>query len=221
MTAYFFSFPLHAPLQQTLDDLLAKHARGQYVAPEVSTELALGTTDGIIQAMALDVIDILKAGGESAGILDVLARLLKGTMHVLIRQIMGKVTQPEQDKLAGYLSRRRIVINSVARFGFSLPEAVGARFDNLLQRITAGHLENARPELTALMSEFVELAVGHFYDDFINSLDLGFVKRKLTEVGRTTVSKGSLTAVHKLFQSMTDADLQKVAAHYATMFVKA
>lgn len=221
MPAYFFSFPLDAQLQQTLDDMIANHAKGQYADPSVSTTLAIGTTDGVVKALALDVIEILKSGGEGAGILGILANLLKSTMHMLIRQIMGKVSNAEQDKLVGYLSRRRVVVNGVARFGFSLPEAVGTRFDDLLKRIAAGQLDNARPELTKLMGEFVDLAVGNFYDDFTNSLDLGFVKRKLVDVGRGTVSKGSHSATGKLFQSMSDADLQKVAAHYATMFVKA
>lgn len=221
MSAYFFSFPLDAKLQETLDKLLADHARGQYADSSVSTQLAVGTTDGVIKAMALDVIDILKSGGEGAGILGVLASLLKSTMHGLIKVIMGKLDNSEQDKLAGYLARRRVVIAGVPRFGFSMPEAIGERFDVLLNRIARGELGNARQELTAAMSDFIELAMVNFYDDFTNSLDLGFVKRKLVDGGRGTLAKGSLSATSKLFAGLSDSDLQKVAAHYATMFVKA
>lgn len=221
MSAYFFSFPLDAKLQDTLDKLLADHARGQYADSSVSTQLAIGTTDGVVKAMALDVIDILKSGGEGVGVLEVLAKLLKSTMHGLIKVIMGKLDNSEQDKLAGYLSRRRVVINGATRFGFSMPEAIGARFDELLNRIARGELTNARQELTATMTDFIELATSNFYDDFTNSLDLGFVKRKLVDGGRGTVIKGSQSATSKLFAGLSDSDLQKVAAHYATMFVKA
>ncbi|MEL0027510.1 MAG: hypothetical protein VW625_02410 [Perlucidibaca sp.] len=217
---HYFSFPLSNELQGSIDGLLAEHAQGRYAAPETSTKLAIGTTDGVIKALALDVIDILKAGGEGAGILDVLARLLKSTMHVLIKQIMGKVDHGEQDKLAAYLRNRRVVVNDQPRFGFVMPDSVGERFQGLLQRIAAGDLANSRGELTQAMGSFIELAVASFYDEFTGALDLGMIKRKLVDVGRGTIIKGSQTAVNKLFSSMHDEELKQVAAHYATMFVK-
>jgi len=221
MSAYFFSFPLDAKLQQTLDDLLTNHAKGQYADSSVSVALAVGTTDGVIKAMALDVIEILKSGGDGAGILGMLASLLKSTMHTLIKQIMGKVSNAEQDKLAGYLSRRRVIINGVARFGFSMPDAIGARFESVLARIAAGNMANSREDLTAAMYDFTEIATANFYDDFTNSLDLGFVKQKMVSMGRGAIVKGSHSAVGKLFAGMNDDDLKRVCAHYASMFVKA
>ena len=222
MSAYFFSFPLQASLQQTIDNMLADHARGQYADSSTSVQLAIGTNDGIIQALALDVVEILKNGGESAGILDVLAKLLKTTMHGLIKGIMGKLEKGEQDKLAGYLSRRRVVVAGQTRFGFGMPEAAGARFEAIINRIGGGDTgPEARQELTALMGEFVDIAMVHFYDEFTGSLDLGFVKRKLVDVGRSTLVKGSHSATSKLFVKMTDEDLKRVTAHYGLMFVKA
>ncbi len=218
---HYFAFPLDNGLQATIDALLADHAQGKYAAPAVSTQLAIGTTDGVIKALALDVIDILKSGGDGAGILGVLASLLKTTMHGLIKGIMGKVDQGEQDKLAAYLGRRRVSVNGGARFGFIMPDAQGERFEALLTRIAAGDLSNSRQELTRVMTDFIELATKHFYDEFTASLDLGMIKRKLVDVGRGTIIKGSHSATSKLFVSMSDDDLRKVAAHYATMFVKA
>lgn len=218
---HYFAFPLDNSLQATIDGLLADHAQGKYAAPAVSTQLAIGTTDGVIKALALDIIEILKSGGDGAGILGVLASLLKTTMHGLIKGIMGKVDQGEQDKLAAYLGRRRVNVNGESRFGFVMPEADGARFEGLLGRIAGGELANARPELTRVMTDFIELATKNFYDEFTGSLDLGMIKRKLVDVGRGTIVKGSQGAVSKLFASMGDDDLKKVAAHYATMFVKA
>ncbi|PQA46760.1 hypothetical protein [Amnimonas aquatica] len=222
MSSYFFSFPLDNKLQTTIDGLLADHAQGKYADPAVSSQIAVGTTDGVIKALALDVIDILKHSGEDgAGILSVLAGLLKSTMHVLIKQIMGKVDKGEQDKLAGYLNSRRVYVGDQARFGFELPAALGARFDDLLGQIRAGQIAAARPGLTTAMTDFTEVAVKRFYDEFTGSLDLGFVKRKLVDVGRSTVLKGSHTAVNKLFGSLSDDELKQVAAHYDTMFTKA
>jgi len=218
---HYFSFPLDHALQAAIDNLLAEQAQGRYASPETSIRLATGTTDGIIKALALDVIAILRSDGEGAGILDVLARLLKSTMHVLIKQIMGKVDRGEQDRLAVYLQHRRIVVDGQTRFGFIMSDDTGERFQKLLGRIMAGDLTNVRSELTTAMNGFIDLAVTSFYDEFTGALDLGLIKRKLVDVGRGTIIKGSQTAVARLFASMSDEDLGKVAAHYTTMFVKA
>jgi len=218
--SYIFAFPLAADLQTKIDNMLSGHAKGEYVDAKVSTDLAIGTTDGVTKALALDVIDILKSNGEGAGLLGVLANLLKSTMHVLIRQIMGKVDHSEQDKLANYLKNRRIEVDGSPRFGFVMPEALGGRFDELLTRIAAGNMDNARPDITKAMQDFVMVAVASFYDEFTGCIDLGFVKRKMVDMGRGTIIKGSQSTVNKLFATMSDDDLQKVTAHYATMFVK-
>lgn len=219
--SHYFAFPLPSDLQAKIDDTLARHAKGEYVDSKVSTDMAIGTTDGVIKQLALDVIDILKSGGEGAGLLGVLANLLQSTMHMLIRQIMGKVSHGEQDRLAGYLSRRRIPLADGVRFGFSLPDALGERFQGLLARIAGGDLGNARNELTQAMTEFVSVAVANFYDDFTGCIEMGFVKKKMVDVGRGTIVKASNSTVAKLFASMSDDDLKRVSAHYATMFVKA
>lgn len=221
MSAYYFSFPLDAKLQQTLDDLLTNHAKGQYAEASVPVTLAVGTTDGVIKALALDVIDILKTNGEGAGVLGMLANLLKSTMHTLIKQIMGKVSNAEQDKLAGYLSRRRVMVNGAARFGFSMPDAIGSRFEIVLKRIAAGDMTNSREDLTSAMNDFINLSTACFYDEFTGALDLGFVKQKMVSMGRSAILKGSQSAVAKLFVSMSDDDLKRVCAHYDSMFVKA
>jgi hypothetical protein len=218
--SYIFAFPLAADLQTKIDNMLSGHAKGEYVDAKVSTELAIGTTDGVTKALALDVIEILKANGEGAGILGVLANLLQSTMHMLIRQIMGKVDHSEQDKLAAYLNRRRINVDGAPRFGFVMPDPLGVRFEELLARISSGNFNNARADITKAMQDFVLVAVTSFYDEFTSCIDLGFVKRKMVDVGRGTIIKGSQSTVNKLFASMSDDDLQKVTAHYATMFVK-
>lgn len=222
MSKHLFAFTLDSGLQQTIDTLLANHAAGQYADSSTSVKLAVGTTDAIIKALALDVIEILKSSGESAGVMDMLAKLLKSTMGGLIKGIMGTLDKGEQDKLAAYLGRRRLAVSGNTRFGFPMPEAIGARFEAVIGQITSGQITPAtRPELTQLMNQFVDLCMSNFYDEFTGSLDLGFVKRKLVDVGRGTITKGSQSAMNKLFVDMSDADLQKVTAHYASMFITA
>ena len=45
--------PAARPLQQTLDDLLTNHAKGQYADPSVSVALAIGTITGYDPAKVL------------------------------------------------------------------------------------------------------------------------------------------------------------------------
>lgn len=216
---YYFAFPLAASLQTKIDETLAGQAVGRFPDPSASVDIAIGTTDAIVKVTAEDVIQILKHNGEGAGILEMLAKLLKSTMHVLIRQIMGKVDHKEQERLAGFLRNRRIVISGETRFGFVMPTALGETLEGVLENIDHGRMEHVRSELTTAMLEFVDHAVKNFYEDFTQCLELGMIKRKMVDIGHGTVLKGCHSAVRKLFASMSDDDLARVAQHYHTMFV--
>lgn len=220
MSHYQFSFPLGADVQSQIDRVLTGQKQGTYPSASDVVSISLATNDAIIQALALDVIDILNANGDGGNILKVLAGLLKSTMHGLIRQLMGKLSHSELDKLAGYLQNRQVTVAGEKRFGFQMSEATGSRLLAVLDDIEAQRFDGVRQRLTQEMGAFVDVAVVNFFDELTQSLDLGFVAKKLVAVGRATVVKGSHSATAKLFVSMKDDELVAVGRHYRQLFTQ-
>lgn len=220
---YYFGFALPADHQQQLDDLITAHGQGSYSSSEEISRLALLGVDGVVKVLALDVIDILKGDQEGGSLLDLVARLVTSTMHVLLKQLLGKVSNAEQDKLAAYMLRRRVDAPQGRLFGYSMPDDAGQRLQKVLQQAIAQDAgENAgdvRAELINAMNLFIDLTTQSCYDEFAACLDLGFVKRKLVDVSRGTIQKAGHSTVRKLISRISDEQIRAVSRHYQHMLL--
>ena len=160
------------------------------------------------------------SGGEGAGILHTLLGILKGTAHVLIKQLLGKADNADVAKMAVYLRDRRMVINNEVRFGFELPADIAASFATIFDAISAGQGKEHRDALNDLMQKFADLAVARYLDDFIAPIELGFIKRKGAEIGRGTINKGVHAALNKLIPSLGNKDLEIFRAFFSELIIK-
>lgn len=223
--AYYFGFALPGDHQQQLDDLITSHGQGSYSSSEEISRLALLGVDGVVKVLALDVIEILKGDKEGGSLLDIVAKLVTSTMHVLLRQLLGKVSNPEQDQLAAYMLRRRIDAPQGRLFGYQMPDDAGQRLQKVLQQAIAQDADqhagsgNVREELINAMNLFIDLTTQYCYDEFAACLDLGFVKRKLVDVSRSTIQKAGHTTVRKLLTRIDDTQIRAVSLHYQHMLL--
>lgn len=216
---YYFGFALVDDHQQRLDDLLEAHGRGVYSSQEEISQLAIMGVDGVVKVLALDVIDILKGDQEGGSLLDVVARLVTSTMHVLLKQLLGKVTQAEQDKLAAYMLRRRVDAPRGRQFGYRMPDADGQRLHEVLSAAVATPESVSREALIEAMNLFIDLTTIYCYDEFTDCLALGFVKRKLVDVSRSTIRTAGHRTVRQLINRVGTAQLQDISRHYQHMLL--
>lgn len=219
--AYYFAFPLAADHQRQLDELIEAHSRGSYNTPEEIGRLAILGVDGVIKVLALDVIEILKNDKEGGSILDVVARLVTSTMHVLLKQLLGKVSHGEQDKLSAYMLRRRVDTPTGRLFGFQMPDAAGEMLQTALHKAAGTSAEQSldavRDDLIKAMLLFIDLTTEYCYDEFAACLDLGMIKRKFVDISRSTIQKAGHSTVRKLFATLSDEQIAAVSKHYDGM----
>lgn len=221
MTTYFAFKPADA-VQAGVDDLLQKIDAGSK-APlyEQHLQVSVALIDEILKHCVEDLIHRFQADAEGAGVLHTLLGILKGTAHVLVKQLLGKHSNEEVAKMAGFLRARRVVAAGEVRHGFVLPEEMTAQFRDIFSAIAAGQGKERRAELNALMLRFADLALVRFYDDFIAPMDLGFIKRKAADLGRGTISKGIHVAINKLIPQLGNRELAIFADYYGSMMVEA
>jgi hypothetical protein len=221
MTAYYFAFKPTDKLRDDIQTLLTNLDAG---VPEpqhkLHTQISIQMTDEVMDQLLMSIVNAMKGEGESAGILGTLAGLLRGTVHVLIKQMLGKHDNAEVRKMAQYLRDRSVIVDGEFRLGFKLPDAVGANMMTLLERTRAGEGDAVRQELVATMLQFVDLSVTHLYDEFVAPVSLGFIMRKAVDLGRSTISKGSHSAINKVFPQLRVPEMKTFAGIYAGMFVK-
>ena len=220
----YFAFKLAEPVQQRIDELL-KNLDARVGAPQhdLHTQVSIEMADEVMRVCVEEIIARFQAGGagEGAGVLHTLLGILKSTSHMLIRQLLGKTGNDEVNRMAGFLRDRRHVLSGQVLVGFEVPADVAARFERVFAAIAAGEGESVRGEVQQAMLAFSDLGLLRFYDDFVAPMQLGFLKRKGSDLGRATISKGMHVAVNKLFPNLGQKELKVWADYFSTLFVKA
>lgn len=216
MTTYF-AFKLDDATQGGIDELLRNLDSGVNAPQhELHTRVSLATADAILKNVVEDMMERF-SGGESAGILHTLLGLLKGTTHMLIKQLLGKHDNATVAKMAVFLRQRRVVVGNEVRFGFEMPADMAATFEEAFAGIRAGQGTEQRAALNELMQRFADVAVSRYLDDFTSPMDLGFIKRKAAELGRGTINKGVHAALNKLIPSLDQKELEIFADFFSGM----
>lgn len=218
MTTYF-AYPLPAATQQRMDELL-RNLDTRVSAPQhdLHTRLTVELVDETLRVCVEDMITRFQ-GSEGAGILHTLLGLLKSTSHMLVRQLLGKTGNDDVNRMAGYLRQRRLDLGGRVLHGFPLPAALAASFREVFADIARGNGQARKEDLHQLMLQFGDLALVHFYDDFVAPMDLGFIKRKASDLGRATLSKAVHVAINRLIPSLDQKELEVYAAYYGELFV--
>lgn len=222
MTLYF-AFPLTPATQSGIDELLA-NLDAKVAAPqhELHTRLTVTLVDEVLANAFEKLIERFEgAGGESSGVLHTLINLLKSTVHVLVRQLLGKHGNDEVSRMAQFLRDRRVVVGEQVLFGFALPDALGATLQRLFAEVAAGNGKQVRGEMLPVMTQLADLAIARFYDDFAAPMELGFIKRKAVDIGRSTITKGVHAALNKLIPSLGQKELGVFAGYYGSLLVEA
>lgn len=222
MTAYY-AYPLADALRQEIHTVFANldnpNAGPQY---ELYAKASNGVADNIIQVLLLGLVDALKDNGhgEGAGLLHSLAGVIKGTVHVLIRQMVGKSSNAELKEYARYLHDRTMVINGQEVFAFPLPEDLYQRFEQAFADIHAGNGEAHREALRHLMNDFVDIAISYYFDEFTSKFKLGFILRKANDIGRATLIKACHATMNNLFPKLSQHELKLFADYFQSKMMR-
>jgi hypothetical protein len=221
MTTYF-AFKLADATQQGIDELLKNLDAGSTVPQhELHTRVSIEVTDAILKNAVEELIQRFQAGAEGAGILTTLLSMLKSTAHMLVRQMLGKHDNKEVAKMAEYLRSRRVEINGEILYGFAMTDDLAQKFNRIFAAIAAGDGKAQKPELQETMLNFSEQALVVFFDDFVSPMGLGFVKRKMSDLGRGTIHSGIQMALKKLIPQLGQKELEVMAEYYGGLFVSA
>jgi hypothetical protein len=186
-------------------------------------QLAQIFVDEVMDALLLNIVKGAEENHPSAKMLEQLASIVKSTVHGLIKQILGKMSNEEMQPLASYITDTRLTINHQGQVTdyvtFELPEDFFNRYQTVLQAGSEGQSINA--ELLACVEIFSELSHKAFYQEPVDRVKLGFVGRKLADVGGAALRKGSKSTIRSAIPKLHGVDLERVSAYLLTLLLRA
>lgn len=217
----YFAFPASAQLEADSDKLIQNLESGvRESQSSLFTQVAQRYADEIVDALILNVVRGGDASSPGTKVLEGFASLIKSTVHMLIKQVLGKMSNEELKPLSSVIRERRVKFTDAdgnVREHISFPMA-DADFTKMQAAMTAqanGQRDNA--VMTSVMLKFADLAHHYFYDDAVKRLKLGFVGRKAVDMGGAAISKGSHSAIKKLVPDMPDDEAAVFAGYIGSL----
>jgi hypothetical protein len=180
-------------------------------------------TDEVIDNLLLNLVGVMQhhGDGEGGGLLKFLGGFLKTVMHGALKVMLGKCDNAEVNKRSEFLRMRLLQLpNDKTRLGFVIPQDVYNHFQHCFNEVDAGNGKQITDELIKTMLAFTDLSLVHFFDDFINGLNLGMINRKMASVTRSGIHKESHSTIKKLIPSLTDAQLKDFSIYFKSMLVE-
>jgi len=221
MTSYF-AFRASEALSTSSLTLMENFERQ---APEPQSALFVKTAqlfaDEIVDTLLLNLVRSSGSGHANAQRLESLAGIIKGTVNGLIRQVLGKMSNAELSPLSGYIRAQRLTLTVDGQpqvcMVAEMPADVHARFRAVLERGVRGERDDA--ELLACMAQFHEIVLSTFYDQSLQLVKLGFIGRKLAEVGGAAIRRGVHSTSKHSIPNMSDDEYRRFSEYFLGMLI--
>ena len=143
---------------------------------------------------------------------------VKATAHTLIKQVLHKMKNEEMSSLAGQIRARKLMLGQNEYISFPVTSPLAAAYRQCYEQIKQGDIQ-AREPLMRAMLEFSQLANHYFYHESLKPLKLGFVTRKIADLGGVTINKASQAAITKLVPQLDIQELQAFVDYLEPFFI--
>lgn len=201
-------------------DLLVHNFETKVKTPQnlLLIQVANDYTDKIVEVMVLGNSQMSEPDSFATKMLNQVASVIKATAHTLIKQIFHKMKNEEMLPLTQQIRARKLVVNQTTYISFPVPDALAHRYKKAFALIKQGDIQ-ARELLLNAMLEFSLLTTHYFYDESLKPLKLGFVARKMADLGAVSINKASQAAIKKLIPQLSLEELQHFVTYLEPFFI--
>jgi len=218
MTTYY-AIPCPQGLRENFAKLLSNFEQNNKEPQnQLLIQIANDYTDKIVEVMVLGNSHMMDQEAFAVKVLHNVASAIKTTAHTLIKQVLSKMKNEEMSPLASQIRARKLVIGEQEYISFPVPDHLAQSYKYCFARIKQGDI-SVKFKLMESMLEFSSLANHYFYVESIKPLKLGFVTRKIADLGGVTIDKASHAAIKKLVPQLSSEELQGFVDYLEPLFI--
>lgn len=220
MTTYF-AFRASPELSKSSHELMENFEKGVPASQSaLFVKVAQLFADEIVDTLLLNLVRN-SSNQAHAHTLENFAGIIKSTVNTLIKQVLGKMSNEDLRPLSGYIRKRRmdLVVDGETHdhIVFETPADFHARFRAVLEKGLQGELDQG--ELLACMDVFHELSLSAFYDESLQQVKLGFIGRKVADLGGSAIRKGSHSASRRSIPHLHGDDLKHFSKYFLGLLI--
>jgi hypothetical protein len=215
----YYAIPCPQGLRENFVKLLTNFEQNRKEPQnQLLIQIANDYTDKIIEVMVLGNSQMMDQEAFAVKVLHNVAIAIKTTAHTLIKQVLSKMKNEEMSPLASQIRARKLVINDQEYISFPIPEDVAQNYRYCFAKIKQGDI-SVQPQLMEAMLNFSTLANHYFYVESLKPIKLGFVTRKIADLGGVTINRASQAAIKKLVPQLNLEELQAFVAYLELFLV--
>lgn len=220
--AWLFGFPASDALQADYEQLTAAYAGGQLpstpMAP-VFIDFAQRYADEILDALILNLVRGADPDSAAPKTLESAVSLIKSTAHALIRQALAKRSNRELASVAEFMRTRRVRLPHQGELRDFISFPISTADHALLAGAWGAAAEGQRdiPAMTQATLRLIDLGMQAFYQDTGDAIELGFVARKMFNMGHVAIQKALNLAAGRLVPALKPRELRDFSAYFLSM----
>lgn len=218
MTSYFGI----VPSDELKSDIELAKSNSNSSEPQypLRDKISLKLNDELIDNLLVKLVQQFPPS-EKRDTAEKLAGYVRGTVSVLLKQLLGKAPNEQVLKSLQFLQESTFKDNEGnERIGVELPDDLVSQLKATFAEVHAGNGKAQRGALAHQFKLFADKIIKHYMTDFNKTLELGLIKRKASDFATSAVSKAVHIAIDKLFPSLSQAELSAVAQHFETLLVQ-
>lgn len=212
----FFGFSPSTPLAQEINNIIQQRYSSEPLY-EKRDRIILQLNDEIIDALLTGLIEQLPET-EKRTIAEKLAHTVKSTVHILLKQLLGKADNQTVNQSIDFMDKTEFkTSDGDLKIGLSLSpqfvETMLLYYDQILQQHTIDQHAFAQ-----YYKHFADQIIQHFMIDFNHTLNLGLFKRKASDLAANAVIKAVDLAIDKLIPHLKQEELEIMAKYHRQFF---
>lgn len=203
-----------------------KHEIEQIIQHQHSTDielyplrdnLAFRMNDELIDTLLTGLVQVLPAS-EKRNIAEKLASTVKTTVYTLLNQLLSKADNQTVQPSIQFVQNSYYQFNGQPKFGMPLDAQL---VENLLNDYDDIHDGKAidKQQFVNQYKLFAEQVIQHFMIDFNQTLNLGLIKRKASDLATSATIKATHLAIDKMIPQLKDDEL-RIMADYHRQFLE-
>ena len=188
---------------------------------DIRDRLVKQIVNELIQTMMKDLVAALPPGDKRTQ-MEKVTDTVASTSEKLIGQILGKDGKEVLDANHEFLVKKTLFKDSdgQARVCFLMKPELDQRIVASLDRIEQGHGKEEQENIIRNVIDLTDAILDHFMMGFAQTLDLGFIKRKLLPIAQSAISGGVNMMTKRLFPKLGQAELERFAVRYKPLFFR-
>ncbi len=182
--------------------------------------------DEAIDTLVTGLCDAVQLQGVGRKTVDITVATVRGTCHMLAGRVLHGMRNDELRDLAGHMDDLRLRLP--ARDGVAGDYTVVPVSPALLAEIrrlhAIVHAESPRPhmaDIQAMLEQFMDAVVEHFYVRTMATLRLGPIARKVVSMGYRTVHSGVHGLIQRVVPQLSDEQVRNASDFILDLIIDA